>query len=149
MISIRLKNPNQSVWSWPRAHVPALVQQHHPQLQHRTPIVLSHQTIQRMGKIEYSKWIENQKKLFAVGDLVTLSIIKPQPNVCPWVLKITFIDEDHNQCGWDHISFQPAAFTVVTPSGVYNHRAPSTLRKLTPEEIDLALLQDQQPLGTA
>jgi hypothetical protein len=103
----------------------------------------------KMGKIEYSRWIEEQKKLFKVGDMVSLVMIKPQPNICPWLLRVSYIEEDHNHVYWDNASGTPAAISVITSTGVTNHKAPATLRHLTEEEKELAKLSHTQPLGTA
>jgi hypothetical protein len=103
----------------------------------------------RMGKIEYSRWIEEIKTKFKVGDLVTMAICAPQANICPWTCRVTFIEEDHNHVLWDSTAHQPAAVSIITDTGVTNHRAPSTLRLLTEEEKALASLKNQQPLGTA
>lgn len=103
----------------------------------------------KMDKITYSRWIEEQKKKFKVGEQVTLAMVAPVKDRLPWLLRISYIEEDHNHVYWDVSADDPACITLTTPTGVTNHKAPSTLRHLTPEEIELVKLSNTQSLGTA
>ena len=102
-----------------------------------------------MGKIEYSRWIEGVKERFKVGQKVALAVIPPKEHIKPWILTISYIEEDHNQVRWDNSAYQPAAITLMTETGVCDHRAPSTLRPLTEEEEALVKLQNIEPSGSA
>lgn len=147
MISLSIKNPTpKKLFEWRRPTTTPVPIQNHPRF--NVPSLMSHHS-QKMGKIEYSRWIEEQKRHFKVGDLVTLKIVVPQDNICPWLLRVSYIEEDHNQVHWDSSAMMPAAITCVTSTGVSNHKSPTTLRQLTPEEKELAKLSHTQPLGTA
>jgi hypothetical protein len=100
-------------------------------------------------KHRFSLWVESVKKEFKVGQLVTLKVAPPQPNVLPFHFRITDINEVHHFATWDRVAFEPEAIMLQTPAGVVHKRAPSVLRHLTEEELRLVILQDTEPRGTA
>lgn len=95
------------------------------------------------AKIEYSRWIEEVKSQFAVGDLVTLrSVITSPSKWIPYYYEIVGINELHYTCDWNAHLREPEAIMVNTSGNFLLHKCPSILRKLTPEEINRVRLSN-------
>lgn len=103
-------------------------------------------------KVKYARWIESVKDAFPKGTLVTLNIIHNIPHKLPFYFKVEDHLEIQNQVKWDGIAWEPRAVVCVFESKfggsrVLDARPPSTLRRLTPEELTLVDLQNQKPEG--
>ena len=100
---------------------------------------------QRMDKLTYTKWIEEVKQEFDVGELVTLKLIAETPNVLPMYYRITFIDEMCHNVPYDYSRWMPMALTCKTQQGVHICKCPDDVRHLTFEEIKLVTLSNTKP----
>lgn len=103
-------------------------------------------------KVRYAQWVESVKEKFAVGQLVTLSVIGPVPDRIPFYFKLTDICEIQAFVKWDSVAFEPQCITVVPVRGNNPQpytKPPSVLRHLTEQELRLVILENQKPQGTA
>ena len=101
-----------------------------------------------MDKISYSKWIDDVKQMWDVGDLVTLKDISYTPHCLPLYYRITYIDELCHNVPYDAKTNEPMALTCRTSTNIHVCKAPSTMRLLNKEEVELVTLSNKKPVGT-
>lgn len=100
-------------------------------------------------KLQFSVWIEGLKAKYKVGDLVTMQQIRVIPNVVPMHWEVRYINELHKDCKFDTDIKEPVCISVMYPNGVTAQKCPATIRKLTKEELELVMLSNKKPEGTA
>lgn len=99
-----------------------------------------------MEKLEYAKWIEAQKVLFPIGELVTL---KHMPIILDRVPTVLYIVEGFQEVHYLadlSIDNEPRAILLKNydnPTWNMNY-APGNLRKLTNEELALVNLRNSE-----
>jgi hypothetical protein len=99
-------------------------------------------------KLQYSLWIENVKRHYAVGDLVTLWQIPFQVDHAPEYWIVSYINECHRDVVFDVEIRQPSAITLRNPNGQLVRKCPAVLRQLTAKEIELVNLLNMPISGT-
>lgn len=121
-------------------------QQQYPGAKH---LAASHIVDMPWPKLRFTLWLEGLKRIYQVGDLVTMALVPVIPNAVPMVWKITYINELHKDCKYDTDIQEPICLSVQYPNGVTNQKCPATLRKLTKEELALVDLSNKKPAGSA
>jgi len=109
----------------------------------------AYQGRQRMDKLAYTKWVEEVKQEWKVGDLATLKPVVAMPNILPMYYRVTFIDELCHNVPYDYSTWEPLALTCVTSHGMHMCKSPNVMRHLTEEEEALVRLSNQKPAGTS
>ena len=96
-------------------------------------------------KITYARWVETVKSEFKPGDLICMrgSSVFTNPKQAPFYYTIESIQEIHYLVKFDTHYDEPLCLNVVTAAGFRMSRAPSSIRKLTNEELDLVYISDK------
>lgn len=106
---------------------------------------------QKMGKMEFSKWLEkNVCSTYVKGDRLTFATTPTIPNQAPPVVyELIYINELWYNNEWDDVVKEPACLSVRSINGVVLSKCPSIMRKLTEEELNLVNLSNTPPQGNA
>lgn len=96
-------------------------------------------------KITYAKWVETVKSEFKVGDLICMrgTMVHSAGKSAPFYYTIESVIEIHSHAFFDTHYEEPLCLNVITAAGFRMTRAPSSVRKLTSEELDLVYIQDK------
>ena len=102
----------------------------------------------RMGKWEYSKYIDGVKAKFHENDLITLHHVPEQTNRKPVAFIITYIEEMWNNVKYDDITGLPLCLTCrVLHGGVVVQKTPAAMRLLTDRELELVYLSNSSAVN--
>jgi hypothetical protein len=147
----------------PRSEKPGVVQQigqlifgrREHQLQQQPPqypvtvrAPIEPRTSHHWDKVKYAQWVEGEKnRLGGARSLVTLKGVPFVVNAVPQVIwEVAYVQEIHWHAAWDDKLKEPKAFALKLCNSKYSspvEYAPSLLRPLTQEELDIVRVHDQ------
>lgn len=108
-----------------------------------------------MSKHEFNKWfVDTIDGKFRIGELVTANHVPVKPGQPPFFwYEINYLEETYSTARYhDYVKEPIVVHTEVMPRSTprtYRKFAPTTLRHLTKEELQLVYLQNTQPQGSA
>ena len=101
-------------------------------------------------KQTFTKWFETTVRgKFCIGDLITLRDISVTPNTIPFHYRIGFINELWFNVTFDSSNAEPLCLGCEGLNRSWISKAPSTMRKLTIEEVALVNLSNTKAAGSA
>lgn len=100
------------------------------------------------GKVEYARWVEEVKKTYKHGSLVTLKGAEIREGKLPYVIfTVEFVQEIHWDVQWDEVAQQPRCLGLKAANGRFSvpiYYPPANVRLLTPEELELVRTGNQK-----
>lgn len=121
-------------------------QQHHPHIQQ--PQAANH----GWGKSRYDLFITEIGRHFKVGDLLAFAYTPPAAGTLPPYYRLQYLEELWYKVQFDLAIASPKCLHVENLEfkvGAAFTVAPSRMRHLTPEELELVNLKNSPPQGTA